>query len=104
MEFETALLMVRAVLHFGTFLVIASYVPNGARYRWGVSMIAMSLAAGSAGLGTLIVTGLLTAQYAGPQWLYLMVFGSVFVLVLRCRGNLARILPRFKHRRASDGS
>lgn len=104
MEFETCLLMTRAVLHFGTFLVIASYVPNGARYRWGVSVAAMSLAMGSAGLGMWIVTGVLTGaftvQYTGPQWLYLLVFGPVFLLVLRCRGNLARILPRFRRRGA----
>ena len=102
MEFETALLITRAGLHFGTFFVIASYVPNGARYRWGVSLAAMCLAMGSAGLGMWIVTGMVTGvfsvQYTGPQWLYLLVFGPVFLLVLRCRGNLARILPRF-HRR-----
>jgi len=93
MEFDTILLGLRLVFHFGIFLAIASYHPKGSRQRWGVSSLAVAMASSNFGLGMALSTGAIEPRAIGPQWLYAVAFGSLFWLVLLCRGNMARMLP-----------
>lgn len=94
MEFDTILLTLRLVFHFGIFLAIASYHPKGSRQRWGVSTLAVIMAASNLGLGTALLTGAVEPRNIGPQWLYVGAFGSLFWLVVLSRGNVARLIPR----------
>lgn len=94
MEFDTLLLVLRLIFHYGIFLAIASYHPHGSRQKWGVSSLAVAMASSNLGLGVALSTGAIEPKTLGPQWLYAVAFGSLFWLVLLCRGNMARLIPR----------
>lgn len=98
MEFDAILLASRAVIYFATFLIIASFRGGDCRWRPGVSLFAVGLAGSSLAFAVLIITDWNRSVYSGPQWLPTIYCLCVFSLVLRCRGNLAKLLPRFKSR------
>lgn len=98
MEFDGLLLAARAVIYFATFLLIASFKGGDCRWRPGVSLFAVGLAGSSLAFTVQILTSWDQNMYGGPQWLPTVYSICVFSLVLRCRGNLAKLLPRFKRR------
>lgn len=98
MDFEAVLLGMRALVYFLTFLIIASFKPNGSRWRPGVSIFAVGLAGSSLAFAVLIATDWQHNRYGGPQWVPTVYCLCVFGLVARCRGNLAKLLPQFKPR------
>jgi hypothetical protein len=98
MEFDSLLLAFRAVIYFATFLIIASFRAGDCRWRPGVSLFAVGLAGSSLALSVLIVTDWASSVGNGLQWMPTMYCLCVFALVARCRGNLAKLLPRFKCR------
>jgi len=97
MEFDSILTTARVVVHLGIALVLLSYQPRGARHRYGVSLLAALLAASSLGQGVGLMVGAVEPRAMGGQWLNLGVFGTLFCLILACRGNVAKILPRCSH-------
>lgn len=96
MELDSVLLILREIFHLGIAVAIGSYQPHGARQRWGVSILATALATSNAGLFMALLTGAIAPTLTGPQWLYVIAFGSLFALVLHCRGNVAKLIPRRK--------
>lgn len=96
MELDNVLLVLRVIFHFGITVGIGCYQPHGARQRWGVSILATALATSNAGLGVALLTGAIDPNLMGSQWLYVISFGALFALILNCRGNLARLIPRRK--------
>lgn len=94
MELEAVLLWVRFAIHVATFLIIFCYNGKGSRQRWGVSFLAICLAGSSVGFACFIAFGVIDPALTTPQWLYIVAFGSVLGLVLRSRGNVAKLLPR----------
>jgi hypothetical protein len=98
MEFETILRVVCALGYFGTFIIIASYHPRQSSWRPGVSLFAVGLAGSSAGLAVIVAMGLLQQVIGSLLWALCAQCLCVFALVARCRGNLAKLLPRFKQR------
>jgi uncharacterized membrane protein HdeD (DUF308 family) len=97
MEFDSILTAARVVVHLGITLVLSSYQPQGARHRYGVSFLAALLAASSLGQGVGLLVGAVDPKAMGGQWLNLGLFGAIFCLILACRGNVAKILPRCSH-------
>lgn len=97
MELDTIFQMLRIISHLGIAVTIGAYQPHGARQRWGVSLTATALATSNAGLGVALMTGAINPRAFGPQFLYVVAFGSLFLLILNCRGNLAKLIPRRKH-------
>ncbi len=98
MEIETIVRIVCAMGYFGTFLIIASYHPGESSWRPGVSLFAVALAGSSAALTVLVAMGLLQSVIGSLLWALCAQCLCVFGLVARCRGNLAKLLPRFKCR------
>lgn len=98
MEFDPILRVVSAVGYFGTFLIIASYHPGDSNWRPGVSLFAALLAGSSFGLAVIVALGLLDQVLGSLLWGLCAQCLCVFALVARCRGNLAKLLPRFKCR------
>lgn len=98
MEFDAFLLALRAVIYFATFLIIASFQAGDCRWRPGVSLFAVGLAGTSLAFAVSIATDWSRNALSGPQWLPTLYCLCVFALVARCRGNLAKLLPRFKCR------
>lgn len=99
MEIDTILLWVRFTIHLATFLLIFCYKPNGARQRWGVSMLAVGLAGSSIGFATFILFGVIDPAFTAPQWLHIIGWGCVLGLVVKSRGNVAKMLP-LKYKRS----
>ncbi|QHJ81283.1 MAG: hypothetical protein [Caudoviricetes sp.] len=97
MDLDSVLLIIREGLHFGIALTLLSYQPRGARYRKGVSCLAMIMAASNLGLGVMLLTGAVEPKAIGSQWLHIGAFGSLFWLILMCRGNVAKMIPNRSH-------
>ncbi|MGY2429563.1 phage holin family protein [Pseudomonas tolaasii] len=97
MELDHVLTLIREGLHFGTALVLLSYQPNGARHRYGVSFLAMIMAASNLALGVALLTSAIEPRSMGGQWLHIGAFGSLFCLILMCRGNVAKMIPNRSH-------
>lgn len=98
MEVSTVLLWVECAIHFATFLVLFVYKDGEARQRWGVSCLAIGIAGVSIGLAVLIVTGMVKPGYPLVQALYVAGFACVLGLVIRARGNVAKVLAPIKPR------
>lgn len=79
-------------IHFSTFLILAAYRGHGARYRPAVSILAAVLAGASLAL---TVYSLL---FPAPTLLALLGL-ALLVGVVRCRGNVAKMLriTRYAH-------
>lgn len=97
MEFESVLTGTRIFFHLGIALLLLSYHPKGARYRLGVSSLAALLAMCNAGLGIGLLTGAIEPRSLGGQWLNLGGWGAVFGVIVMCRGNVGKIIPRKIH-------
>lgn len=97
MEFESVLTGTRIFFHLGIALLLLSYHPKGARYRLGVSSLAALLAMCNAGLGIGLLTGAIEPRSLGGQWLNLGGWGAVFCVIVMCRGNVGKIIPRKLH-------
>lgn len=97
MDLETILLGVQFAIHVSTFLFIYCYRPNGARQRWGVSLLAVGLAGSSIGFAAFILFGIVNPSFIAPQWLHILGWGCVLGLVAKARGNVAKMLP-LKHK------
>lgn len=99
MDLETILLWVRFFIHVATFLIIYCYRPRkGARQRSGVSFLAIILAGSSVGFAVFIISGVISPNFAAPQWLHIAGWGAVLGLVAKARGNVAKMVsPRQEH-------
>lgn len=97
MELDSVLTLIREGLHFGIALVLLSYQPRGARHRYGVSFLAMIMAASNLGLGVALLTGAVEPRSMGGQWLHVGAFGSLFWWILMCRGNVAKMTSNRSH-------
>lgn len=93
MELNVILLWVECVVHLATFLIVWLYRDDHSRQRWGVSMLAVGIAAANAGLFTLILFGILKPWPAMVHALMILGFGCMFGLLVRARGNVAKMLP-----------
>lgn len=100
MDLETILMWVRFCIHVATFLFIYCYRPQGARQRWGVSLLAVCLAGSSIGFAVFILFGVIDPTFAiWPQWLHILGWGSVLGLLIKSRGNVAKMM-RPRHERS----
>ena len=97
MEFDSLLTSTRIFFHLGIAGLLLSYHPAGARYRLGVSSLAALLAMCNAGLGVALWTGAIEPRSLGGQWLNLGGWGAVFGVIVMCRGNVGKIIPRKIH-------
>lgn len=97
MDSESVLTATRIFFHLGIALLLLSYHPKGARYRLGVSALATLLAMCNAGLGIGLLTGAIEPRTLGGQWLNAGGWGAVFGIVVMCRGNLAKVIPKRAH-------
>lgn len=97
MDSESVLTATRIFFHLGIALLLLSYHPKGARYRLGVSALATLLAMCNAGLGIGLLTGAIEPRTLGGQWLNAGGWGVVFGIVVMCRGNVGKIIPRKIH-------
>ena len=93
MDLESVLTLLREVFHFGIAFLLLSYQPHGARHRYFVSILAMVMASSNLGLGAALLTGAIEPRSMGGQWLHIGAFGSLFWLILLCRGNVAKMVP-----------
>ncbi len=83
------------LIHLATILVLVSYRGHGARYRASVSLLA-ALLAGLSAASTMY-------SLIFPPPFLLSLAGAVLLLaVVRCRGNVAKLLRsfHFAHHRA----
>lgn len=97
MEFDSLLTGIRIFFHLGIAILLLSYHPRGSRYRFGVSALAAILAMSNAGLGVALLSGAIEPKTMGSQWLNAGGWGAVFGVVVMCRGNLAKIVPKRVH-------
>lgn len=97
MEFDSVLTGTRIFFHLGIAALLLSYHPRGARYRFFVSSLAALLAMSNAGLGVALWSGAIEPRTLGGQWLNAGGWGAVFGIVVLCRGNLAKIVPKRAH-------
>jgi len=97
MEFDSLLTGIRIFFHLGIAALLLSYHPRGARYRFFVSALAALLAMSNAGLGVALWSGAIEPKTLGGQWLNAGGWGAVFGIVVLCRGNLAKIVPKRAH-------
>ena len=100
MDLETVLIATRGVINLATFAVIIRYYDPSARYRFVVSIVATLIAAFSLGLAvwTAYALWLPSCMCTTPgarihEFLLLGLFIILFGLVLRSRGNVAKLLP-----------
>ena len=93
MALNVILLWVECVIHFATFLIIFMYNDSHSRQRWGVSMLAIGLAASNVGLFVLITFNIVKPGPAMVHALLILAFGCVLGLLIKARGNVAKILP-----------
>lgn len=96
MELNVILLWVECVIHFATFLIIFLYNEHHSRQRWGVSALAIGLAASNIGLAVLILLGSIKAGPAMAHALLIVAFGCMFGLLVRAGGNVAKMIPPLK--------
>lgn len=96
MDLETVLIATRGVINLATFAVIIRYYDPSARYRFVVSIVATLIAAFSLGLAVWTAYALWLPSFRYPirqEFLLLGLFVMLFGLVLRSRGNVAKLLP-----------
>jgi len=93
MELNVILLWVECVIHFATFLILFVYNGSHSRQRWGVSMLAVGLAAANVGLFTLILFHIVKPGPAMVHALLILAFGCVLGLLVRAKGNVAKMIP-----------
>lgn len=77
-------------IHFSTFLVLAAYRGHGATYRPAVSLLAAGLAGLSLGLAVY------SLFFPAPTVTALLGL-ALLVGVVRCRGNVAKLLRIAQH-------
>lgn len=87
------LLWVECVIHLATFLSIFLYNDCESRQRWGISMIATGMAAANIGLFTLILFNLIKPGPFVVHALLVVAFGYLLVMLLKARGNVAKMFP-----------
>lgn len=98
MDLDNIMMWVRFCIHVATFLFIFCYRPKaGARQRNGVSVLAIGLAGSSVGFAVFIISGVIDPSFAAPQWLHIIGWGCVLGLVVKARGNVAKMLPSTQH-------
>lgn len=97
MELDSVITGIRVFFHLGIVALLLSYHPKGARYRGGVSTLAAVLAMCNAGLGVGLWSGAFEPRTFGSQWLNAGGWGAVFGIIIMCRGNLAKIVPKKAH-------
>jgi hypothetical protein len=96
MTLESFINSAHLILLLGIFGIIASYKPSeGTRYRPVISLLAASLAGMSLAMATHIVTRWDEACQS-PQPLWATLSAVAFVAVACVRGNVAKLIPRFK--------
>lgn len=100
MELETVLIGVRGVMNLATFLIIARYYDPAARYRPWVSIVATLIAAFSFSLAVwsvyaVVMPSCQCASTSGRvhEMLLFGMFAILLGLVVRCKGNVAKMLP-----------
>ena len=93
MDLNVILVWVECVIHFATFLIVWLYRDNHSRQRWGVSMLAVGIAASNVGLFTLIIFNIVKPGPAMVHALLILGFGCMFGLLVRTRGNVAKMMP-----------
>lgn len=96
MDFDAFLLGLRVALHFGTFIVIASYrPPEDAKYKPWVSFLATCIAGSSLSLFVINIT-----EWSPPvvATAYDMIatglIACFFALAVISKGNVSNMLPR----------
>ena len=98
MDYESVLMLIRATLHLCTFLLIASYKDDGAKYRLGVSVLALGIAAPSLAMAFRIAVNwdhrVLSPPQVIEQTLMTIFVAAIFSAVAVSRGNVATLLPR----------
>lgn len=97
MDLDSILAIVREFFHLGIAFLLLSYQPQGSRHRVYVSLLATIMAASNLGLAAALITGAIEPRSMGGQWLHIGAFGSLFWLILMCRGNVAKMLPNRSH-------
>lgn len=98
MELNVILLWVECVIHFATFLILWLYRDHTSRQRWGVSMLAVGIAAANVGLFTLILFHIVKPGPPMVHALLILAFGCVLGLLIRAKGNVAKMVPPFNTR------
>lgn len=96
MELNAILLWVECVIHFATFLIVFLYHEHHSRQRWGVSAFAIGIAASNVGLTVLIVLGAIRPGPAMAHMLLIVAFGCMLGLLVRARGNVAKMIQPIK--------
>lgn len=100
MDLETVMIATRGAINLATFAVIIRYYDPSARYRFLVSIVATLIAAFSFGLavwtGYWLIMPSCACKMAGAHiqdFLLLGMFMILFGLVVRSRGNVAKLIP-----------
>lgn len=93
MELNVILLWVECVIHFATFLSLYVYDGKHSRQRLGVSLLAVGLAAANVGLAVLILFHIVTPGPAVVHGLLIIAFGCMLGLLIRAKGNVAKMIP-----------
>lgn len=96
MELNALLMWVECAIHFATFLIVWLYRDHAARQRWGVSAFAIGIAASNIGLAVLIALGAFKPGPAMAHALLIIAFGCFFGLLVRTRGNVAKMFQPMK--------
>lgn len=96
MELNVILLWVECVIHFATFLIVFLYNEHHTRQRWGVSAFAIGIASSNIGLTVLIALGAVKPGPAMVHMLLIIAFGCVLGLLVRARGNVAKMIQPIK--------
>lgn len=98
---ESMIIACRGLMNLATFLIVASFYDPTARYRLGASLVAIGIAGFSFGLAVWSAFSLWQPSCAcsGPldrvqQVLLLGLFAILLALVVRSKGNIAKLLPR----------
>lgn len=92
------LLWVECAIHFATFLSLYVYDGKHSRQRLGVSLLAVGLAASNVGLAVLILFHIITPGPPVVHALLILAFGCVLGLLVRAKGNVAKMIPPIKTR------
>lgn len=98
MALNVLLMWVECAIHLVTFLIVFLYSEQRARQRWGVSAFAIGIAASNVGLFALMALGAFKAAPAPVHAILIMVFGGMLGLLVRSRGNVAKMIQPFKPR------
>ncbi|MNQ62185.1 hypothetical protein D3C85_765200 [compost metagenome] len=100
MELESILQASRGVMNLATFLIVASFYDRTARYRPLVSIVATGIAGFSAALATWTAFNLwkptcicTTPSGTIQEFLLVGMFAILLGLVVRSKGNVAKLLP-----------